>query len=96
MVLSQFYISTSGILAAMFSVLQLQKIFTKTNNKSTFLIPRNSHKSVFDGLKLTDSNAFLLPVIVENTFQVPAGTDISVLETAVLKFKDEVPHALIS
>ena len=49
----------------------------------SFLVSRDAHKSVFDGLKLTQSEAILLPYVTEKDFGVSLGIDRNQLEETV-------------
>ncbi|RYH26462.1 hypothetical protein EON65_14555 [archaeon] len=56
----------------------------------TFLIARDAHKTVFDGLALCDSRALLLPVEIDKLFQVSLGVDVGQLMDMIGQHHSEV------
>ena len=72
--------STGGILTAMLSCLKIFRKLKRRLNRSNdntqnevFLIGRDAHKSVFDGLNLAGTAAVLLPCTIDPIFQVSLG-----------------------
>lgn len=54
------------------------------------LVPRDSHKSVFDALSVFDLDAVLLPTKTDESFQVSTGVDIPVLKNIVSMSSNKV------
>lgn len=61
-----------------------------------FIIPRDCHKSVFDGLKLADAVATLLPCTIHRELQISLGISIDDVAPAIEDTGGEsVCHILI-
>ena len=72
----------------MFSARELQA--RKSSERDVFLVPRNSHKSVFNGVRLTNSRAILVPVEFERNYEVPIGPYIKFIEEAIHNYRKNV------
>lgn len=87
-------LSSGGICTAILALksLWLYRGATEVTRTSSpiFLIDRNAHKSVFDGLTLANTGAIVLPVLIDQNFQVPLGIDILELEAALEESKERV------
>jgi hypothetical protein len=57
--------------------------------RSMFLVCRDAHKSVFDGLRLCDSGAILLPYELDTDFQVSLGTPLQLFLDAIEQHYEE-------
>lgn len=69
-------------------------------NKSTetvFIVSRDCHKSVFDGLSLSKSDAILLPIDVDPIFQVSCGVDdaLTTIQLALQRYPGSAIAGLI-
>jgi arginine/lysine/ornithine decarboxylase len=65
---------------------------TTTNNlheTPNFLISRDCHKSIFDGLQLTNAGATLLPCLVDPVFKVSLGPTIETISAAIMQSNDK-------
>ena len=58
--------------------------------KTIILIGRDSHKSVYDGLKLSKCDGKLIPYDVDIDFQVTLSVSKSNIEAAIQKYGKEV------
>ncbi len=47
------------------------------------LIPRNAHGSIWRGVSLAGAEAVVMPVSVDDTWQIPLGVDVSQLEAVI-------------
>ena len=81
--------STSGILAAILSLFQLHSM-QGGRKPGIFVIGRDSHKSVVDGIALAGCDALVLPCLVEGDFGVSLGMDVSLLKDIFLQYHGEV------
>ena len=102
--------STSGILSAILATVQLHQRHqlsevenaatdSKTEivqKRSIMILGRDSHKASFDGLRLADCDAALLPCINDVEFGVPLGVDFDSISHALEKYGSEVMPALLS
>lgn len=99
--------STSGILSAILATVQLHQRHqlsevenaateSKTEivqKRSIMILGRDSHKASFDGLRLADCDAALLPCINDVEFGVPLGVDFDSISHALEKYGSEVMSA---
>lgn len=104
--------STSGILSAILATVQLhqrhqlsevenaatESLFKTeiVQKRSIMILGRDSHKASFDGLRLGDCDAALLPCINDIEFGVPLGVDFDSISHALEKYGSEVMYALLS
>ncbi len=56
-----------------------------------FLVARDCHKSVFDGLRLTNSAATLLPSGVQDEYKISLGPNIEDIASALTDYDDHQP-----
>lgn len=72
----------------------LKSLYQRANsfrfNPGIFLITRNAHKSVFDGLKLLDCASIILPVEMDDEYQIPLGVESAVLEEMLQLYEGKV------
>ena len=54
------------------------------------ILGRDSHKASFDGLRLADCDAALLPCINDQEFGVPLGVDLNSISDALENYGSEV------
>jgi arginine/lysine/ornithine decarboxylase len=95
--------STNGILTAMLACSRLSKQQSKHSDNSVtqqhcsrFIVGRDSHKSVFDGLQLTESEAILLPCYSDSVFGISLGVDFTKLEEILIKYQGEISGLIFS
>lgn len=50
------------------------------------LVPRNAHGSIWRGISLAGAEAVVMPVAVENTWQIPLGIDVSQVEAVIKEY----------
>ena len=81
--------STGGILA---SILSLSQLFRQQGGREPglFVIGRDSHKSVVDGIALAGCDALVLPCHVEETFGVSLGMDLASLKDILAQHEGQV------
>lgn len=60
------------------------------------MLARDSHKSVFDGLRLSGSSAVLLPTAVDGRFGVLLGPDVQQIKRLVLEHKHELAAVVLT
>lgn len=83
------FISTSGIIAA---ILTLKLIFLSRQQTSSIrpspvlLVPRDSHKSVFDALSLFEIDAVLLDVPQDTDWQISVGLQTETVRQAINQY----------
>jgi arginine/lysine/ornithine decarboxylase len=78
----------------MLALAKRHKLYHKTKI-AKFLIPRDSHKSVFDAVKLADCEAILLPCEVNNDFQISTGAQLEAIRLVFEKYKSEDICAIV-
>ena len=73
--------STGGILSAMMALKEICESSSagKSDRKYSFIITRDAHKSVFDGLALSHCGGIVLPCQENEKFGISYGFDVDVL-----------------
>ena len=118
-----FYISTSGILAAIMALSKLhsRKLHkseygsnnnsnsnsnsnSKSNSKSNInniapkrpilILGRDSHKSAFDAIGISNCDAVLLPCAIDSCFGVPLGSTYEYIERSLQEYNNVVNNNL--
>lgn len=92
--------STSGIHSAILMCMRWfylidSKRIHKQSMKPKFIIARDSHKSVFDGLIIAQCDAILLPFHIHKDFQVSMSIRIEAIKKAILQYKGDVSSIAI-
>ena len=68
-----------------------KEVDSKSTATSIFLLGRDSHKSAFDALALSEGcDAVLLPCVTENSFQVSLGVTVDSIQAAINCYGDRV------
>jgi len=90
--------STSGILAAILAFIRIHQRYNTTalSDSPVFLIGKDSHKSVYDGLSLGQCDAVLLPCEHDREFGVPLGVSIQSIEAAIKEYKSRVAGLILT
>jgi arginine/lysine/ornithine decarboxylase len=116
-----FYISTSGILAA---IMALSKLHSRKLHKSEYgsnnnsnsnsnsnsysksnrnniapkrpilILGRDSHKSAFDAIGISNCDAVLLPCAIDSCFGVPLGSTYEYIERSLQEYNNVVNNNL--
>lgn len=84
--------STSGILAA---ILSLRQIFlarrnSQSNLSPVLLVPRDSHKAVYDALSIFEIDAVLIDVQTDQNWNINLGVNTDAVQSAILEYGDRV------
>lgn len=83
--------STSGILTAILSLVRRFKAKSGNIGKvPKLLIGRDSHKAVFDGLRIADAGAIILPCDTDQDFDVSLGISTHDLQQIIEENHDSV------
>lgn len=92
--------STGGILIAILTCVrwhqQQQQQHKDHSNKTVFLIGRDSHKSVFNGLDLADCDAVVLPCEHDGTFGVSLGVSYDDIKKAIETYGHQICGLLLT
>ena len=90
--------STSGILATILAFIRIHQRYSTASSTDSpiFLIGRDSHKSVYDGLSLGQCDAVLLPCEFDQEFGVPLSVNIQSIETAIKEYKNRVAGFILT
>lgn len=86
--------STGGLLTC---IVALSRASTASSQRrSTFIICRDAHKAVFDGLWLAQCRALVLPCVVQDDFGVAVGPDLSALEGLLKEHAHDVAGLVLT
>ena len=86
--------STGGLLTC---IVALSRARTSScPRRSTFIICRDAHKAVFDGLWLAQCTALVLPCVVHDDFGVAVGPDLSALEGLLKEHAHDVAGLVLT
>jgi len=92
--------STGGVLTAVLACVNLYSIRCQRrgadSTRRVMLIARNSHKSVFDALKLCQCDAVLLSVQYDSEFAVPIEVAYETITVALKTYGDRVCGLLLT
>jgi arginine decarboxylase len=94
--------STGGVLTAIISCAKLfdMRILRKGHDprstRKVMIIARNSHKSVFDALKLCQCDAVLLPVVYDDIFGVPVEVTYETLVSVLEMYRGRICGLLLT
>ena len=81
--------TTGGMLAAILALFQLHRTQGGMGD-GIFIIGRDAHKSVVDGIALAGCDALVLPCHVEPSFKVSLGMDFASLQDILLQYQGKV------
>lgn len=94
--------STGGIMTAILSCAKLFDMRTlrrghdPRSSRKVMIIARNSHKSVFDALKLCQCDAVLLPVVYDDVFGIPVEVTLEALISVLEIYRGRVCGLLLT
>ena len=73
----------------------MKRLYAIVNpHKKILLVPRDSHKSVFDAVRLFNIDVILLPVEIEPNFEVSLGCVLDPLQQALNQHGSKVSFEL--